>query len=454
MHTEMWEHPATRANVATLRARGVASCSSPPSGRLTGADTGPGRLPEPDEIFAALAAAAARRRPGRAARSDLAGRRVVVSAGGTREPLDPVRFLGNRSSGKQGYALARGGRGPRRRGHPGRGQRRPAGARPACEVVPVGTAAELRDAVHRGRRGRRRRRDGRRGGRLPARRTYAEAKIKKRDDPDADAARRRSSWSATPTSSPSWSPSAGQRHRRQVIVGFAAETGDDDGDVLDARPGQAGPQGLRPARGQRGRRRQDVRPATATSVHILPARAPSAVHRRRARPKEDGRGRRCGTSIAGRPAAPIRLARDRPVSSRCIKEHRTCPPPLHVRVRHRGPPGQDRRPDQRRDPRRDARAGPAQPRRGRDDGHHRPGARRRRGHHRGLRRHPHHRPRDRSLGIGYDSSPKGFDGALLRRRDLDRRSSPPTSPRASTPPTRRAPAASTRSTSRAPATRA
>lgn len=116
MHTEMWEHPATVANVATLRARGV-HVIEPASGRLTGADTGPGRLPEPDEIArVALAvvadasratAADAGAEPGRGPVQDLAGRRVVVSAGGTREPIDPVRFIGNRSSGRQGVELAR-----------------------------------------------------------------------------------------------------------------------------------------------------------------------------------------------------------------------------------------------------------------------------------------------------------------------------------------------------------
>jgi phosphopantothenoylcysteine decarboxylase/phosphopantothenate--cysteine ligase len=98
MHTEMWEHPATAASVAVLRDRG-AIVLDPASGRLTGADTGPGRLPDPAQIaFAALRAA--RGAP------DLAGRHVLVSAGGTREELDPVRFLGNWSSGRQGYALA------------------------------------------------------------------------------------------------------------------------------------------------------------------------------------------------------------------------------------------------------------------------------------------------------------------------------------------------------------
>ncbi|MBV2155479.1 bifunctional phosphopantothenoylcysteine decarboxylase/phosphopantothenate--cysteine ligase CoaBC [Kitasatospora sp. SUK 42] len=102
MHTEMWEHPATRDNVATLRRRGVIVLE-PAVGRLTGKDTGKGRLPEPSVIFDACRAVLRR---GGAVPTDLAGRHVVVSAGGTREPLDPVRFLGNRSSGKQGYALA------------------------------------------------------------------------------------------------------------------------------------------------------------------------------------------------------------------------------------------------------------------------------------------------------------------------------------------------------------
>jgi len=104
MHTEMWEHAATRANVATLRSRGCIVVD-PASGRLTGADSGPGRLPEPAELFSVAERVLAR---GTAAMTqDLAGRTVVVSAGGTREELDPVRYLGNWSSGKQGYALAR-----------------------------------------------------------------------------------------------------------------------------------------------------------------------------------------------------------------------------------------------------------------------------------------------------------------------------------------------------------
>jgi len=103
MHTEMWQHPATVANVATLRAR-HAVVLEPASGRLTGADTGAGRLPEPEEIttFAELLLARSDALP-----YDLSGTRVLVTAGGTREALDPVRFIGNRSSGKQGYAVAR-----------------------------------------------------------------------------------------------------------------------------------------------------------------------------------------------------------------------------------------------------------------------------------------------------------------------------------------------------------
>ncbi|WP_020077494.1 bifunctional phosphopantothenoylcysteine decarboxylase/phosphopantothenate synthase [Cryocola sp. 340MFSha3.1] len=145
MHTEMWRNPATVANIATLRSRGV-TVVGPASGQLTGADSGPGRMEEPEVIVrAALRAAGAmpraveapadapaalpagsaaeapavndvvvlseRRRANEAARRprggvDLAGKRVVITAGGTREPLDPVRFLGNRSSGRQGVAIA------------------------------------------------------------------------------------------------------------------------------------------------------------------------------------------------------------------------------------------------------------------------------------------------------------------------------------------------------------
>ncbi|MCX0278061.1 bifunctional phosphopantothenoylcysteine decarboxylase/phosphopantothenate--cysteine ligase CoaBC, partial [Nocardia zapadnayensis] len=116
MHTEMWQNPATVDNVSTLRSRGM-HVIDPASGRLTGADSGPGRLPEPGDIVAAALAihaestsvkesTAVEGASGEESGTPLAGRNVLVTAGGTREPLDPVRFLGNRSSGKQGAALA------------------------------------------------------------------------------------------------------------------------------------------------------------------------------------------------------------------------------------------------------------------------------------------------------------------------------------------------------------
>lgn len=106
MHTEMWEHPATQANVARLRERGTVVLE-PASGRLTSSDSGAGRLPEPGEIYAALRGFLTLPQSHHGARRvDLAGRRVLVTAGGTREALDPVRFLTNRSSGRQGFAVA------------------------------------------------------------------------------------------------------------------------------------------------------------------------------------------------------------------------------------------------------------------------------------------------------------------------------------------------------------
>ncbi|HXP18813.1 MAG TPA: bifunctional phosphopantothenoylcysteine decarboxylase/phosphopantothenate--cysteine ligase CoaBC [Streptosporangiaceae bacterium] len=143
MHTEMWLHPATRANVTTLRGRG-AVVLEPASGRLTGADSGPGRLPEPAELCRAALRVLARGAAGLT--PDLVGRRVVVSAGGTREELDPVRFIGNWSSGLQGYALARS---AAARGAEvsliaaNTGLADPAGVR----VVQVTSAIQLRDAV-------------------------------------------------------------------------------------------------------------------------------------------------------------------------------------------------------------------------------------------------------------------------------------------------------------------
>ncbi|AZM88237.1 MULTISPECIES: bifunctional phosphopantothenoylcysteine decarboxylase/phosphopantothenate--cysteine ligase CoaBC [Streptomyces] len=213
MHTEMWEHPATQENVAVLRRRG-AVVIEPAVGRLTGKDTGKGRLPDPEEIFEVCRRVLARG----GAEPDLAGRHVVVSAGGTREPLDPVRFLGNRSSGKQGYALAR--------TAAARGARvtlvaantalpDPAGV----DVVRVGTALQLREAV------------------LKAAAdadavvmaaavadfrpaVYADGKIKKKDgrDPEPVALVRNPDVLAE--------VSAERAPEGQIVVGFAAETDD------------------------------------------------------------------------------------------------------------------------------------------------------------------------------------------------------------------------------------
>jgi phosphopantothenoylcysteine decarboxylase / phosphopantothenate---cysteine ligase len=143
MHTEMWEHPATVENVATLRRRGV-TVLEPAVGRLTGSDTGKGRLPEPAEIAQLVELLLCNPT---ALPADLTGRHVVVSAGGTREPLDPVRFLGNSSSGRQGYALAtvaaaRGARVTLVAANTDFAD--PAGT----EVIHVVSASELREAVH------------------------------------------------------------------------------------------------------------------------------------------------------------------------------------------------------------------------------------------------------------------------------------------------------------------
>lgn len=100
MHTEMWEHPAVQDNLRLLRSRGV-HVVEPESGRLAGGDVGTGRLADPASIVAAVDQLLASEE-----HRDLTGLRIVVSAGGTREPIDPVRFIGNRSSGKQGYAVA------------------------------------------------------------------------------------------------------------------------------------------------------------------------------------------------------------------------------------------------------------------------------------------------------------------------------------------------------------
>ena len=146
MHTEMWLHPATRANVALLRRRG-AVVVDPDVGRLTGSDSGPGRLPEPAELHAvATTVLTAPAVVERAAAQDLAGLKVAVSAGGTREHLDPVRFIGNSSSGLMGFALARA---ARLRGADVRVVVAGVSAPPpsGVEVVPVSSTADLAEAM-------------------------------------------------------------------------------------------------------------------------------------------------------------------------------------------------------------------------------------------------------------------------------------------------------------------
>jgi len=226
MHTEMWQHPATVDNVDTLRRRG-AVVLEPASGRLTGADTGAGRLPEAEEItnFAQLLLERHDAMP-----FDLHGVKLLVTAGGTREPIDPVRFIGNRSSGKQGYALARvaaqrGAEVTLIAGHTA-GLIDPAGV----EVVHVSTAQQLRDAVSK---------------HAPDvnvlamaaavadfRPTHvATAKIKKsaseESAPIIDLIRNDDVLAETVQAR-----TAGQLPNMRAIVGFAAETGDANGDVL------------------------------------------------------------------------------------------------------------------------------------------------------------------------------------------------------------------------------
>lgn len=219
MHTEMWEHPATRANVALLRSRG-AVVTEPASGRLTGADTGKGRLTDPAEIvdLAGLLLAAPDALP-----RDLEGVRVVVSAGGTREPLDPVRFIGNRSSGKQGYALARvaAQRGARVTLVTAHSQALPEPA--AVDLIGVGTAAQMREAVHKAAE------DADVVVMAAAVADFrptrpAQFKVKKTDHDPAPIQLTRNADILTEL--------VAARRPGQVIVGFAAETGDTDGDVL------------------------------------------------------------------------------------------------------------------------------------------------------------------------------------------------------------------------------
>src|SRR5690606_26423206 len=151
MHTEMWRHPATQSNIATLRERGVAILG-PGEGELTGGDSGPGRMWEPEQIVDAALALLDGAGQGDLDERDLDGLQVAVSAGGTREPLDPVRFLGNRSSGRQGVALAlaaadRGAQVMLVAANIDDGVLEAAAQHPLIRIERAGTAAELGDAM-------------------------------------------------------------------------------------------------------------------------------------------------------------------------------------------------------------------------------------------------------------------------------------------------------------------
>ena len=223
MHTEMWLHPATVDNVATLRRRG-AMVLEPASGRLTGADSGAGRLPEAEEITG-LAQLLLERHD--ALPYDLTGRKVLVTAGGTREPVDPVRFIGNRSSGKQGYAVARV---AAQRGaevtHTA-GLIDPAGV----DVVHVSTAEQLGDAV------------SKHAAAVdvlvmaaavadfrPAQ--VAPVKIKKSSDAHAEPPTIHLVPNDDVLAGVVRARAHGELPNMRAIVGFAAETGDAQGDVL------------------------------------------------------------------------------------------------------------------------------------------------------------------------------------------------------------------------------
>ena len=227
MHTEMWLHPATVDNVATLRRRG-AVVLEPAFGRLTGADSGPGRLPEAEEITT-LAQLLLERHD--ALPYDLAGRRVLVTAGGTREAIDPVRFIGNRSSGKQGYAVARvaaqrGAQVTLIAGHTA-GLIDPAGV----EVVHVSSAEQLGNAVSK---------HAPDADVLVMAAAVADfrptqvsaAKIKKGPDSRDDAPTIELVRNDDVLAGAVRARAHGELPNLSAIVGFAAETGDANGDVL------------------------------------------------------------------------------------------------------------------------------------------------------------------------------------------------------------------------------
>ena len=228
MHTEMWEHPSTRENVAVLRERGT-TVLEPAVGRLTGPDSGPGRLPEPEAILeAARAALSAPRDERGGARRDLVGRELLITAGGTREELDPVRFLANRSSGRQGWALAHAALVRGARVHLAAANVELA-TPPGAERTDVGSAAELAELVE-------------------ARLSGVDALVMAAAVADFTAAERSGAKIKKDESAPDSVPTLALRRTRDIlrhsverretadrpaIVGFAAETGGDGADALE-----------------------------------------------------------------------------------------------------------------------------------------------------------------------------------------------------------------------------
>lgn len=205
MHTQMWEHPATQSNLGVLRARGV-HVIGPDAGPLAGGDSGLGRMSEPEEI---VTHALELLTP---VPQDLAGVRVLITAGGTREPIDPVRFLGNRSSGRQGFALAVA---AQRRGAAVTVIAGSVDVSAPVETVRVETAQEMRDAVQ-------------------ARAAQndvivmAAAVADYRADYSAHKMKKQDSLTLELTKNPDILRELVDRRREgQILVGFAAETGDD-----------------------------------------------------------------------------------------------------------------------------------------------------------------------------------------------------------------------------------
>lgn len=239
MHTEMWQHPATQANVTTLRERGIAFIG-PESGRLTGDDSGPGRMSEPEQIFdralqlverGSSEAQLRNRVETKDPSPDFAGIRILVTAGGTREPIDPVRFLGNRSSGRQGVAVAqaaaaRGADVVLIAANVEHAVLTAVSDHPSVRVVPVGSASELEATATR----------EAAGADVVVMAAavsdfrvaeVAEGKIRKED-------RAGESMSLTLVENPDiLAGLVGARKPGQIIVGFAAETVDDDEELLE-----------------------------------------------------------------------------------------------------------------------------------------------------------------------------------------------------------------------------